>query len=47
MLFPLVTPEIVAGVSLLILFSQLLRFVPFGTVRSCSATSRSRSAMSS
>src|SRR5213076_2332745 len=32
MLFPLVTPEIVAGVSLLILFSQLLRFVPFGTV---------------
>ena len=32
MLFPLVTPEIVAGVSLLILFSQLLKFVPFGTV---------------
>src|ERR687885_456413 len=32
MLFPLVTPEIVAGVSLLILFSQLLTFVPFGTV---------------
>jgi spermidine/putrescine transport system permease protein len=32
MLFPLVTPEIVAGVSLLLLFSQLLRFVPFGTV---------------
>jgi spermidine/putrescine transport system permease protein len=32
MLFPLVTPEIVAGVSLLLLFSQLLTFVPFGTV---------------
>jgi spermidine/putrescine transport system permease protein len=31
MLFPLVTPEIVAGVSLLLLFSQLLKFVPFGT----------------
>ena len=32
MLFPLVTPEIVAGVSLLLLFSNLLTFVPFGTV---------------
>jgi spermidine/putrescine transport system permease protein len=32
MLFPLVTPEIVAGVSLLLLFSQLFTFVPFGTV---------------
>jgi spermidine/putrescine transport system permease protein len=32
MLFPLVTPEIVAGVSLLLLFSQLLTIVPFGTV---------------
>jgi spermidine/putrescine transport system permease protein len=32
MLFPLVTPEIVAGVSLLLLFSQLLTFVPFGTI---------------
>jgi spermidine/putrescine transport system permease protein len=32
MLFPLVTPEIVMGVSLLLLFSHLLTFVPFGTV---------------
>ena len=31
MLFPLVTPEIVMGVSLLLLFSHLLTFVPFGT----------------
>jgi spermidine/putrescine transport system permease protein len=31
MLFPLVTPEIVMGVSLLLLFSQLLTIVPFGT----------------
>jgi hypothetical protein len=31
MLFPLVTPEIVMGVSLLLLFSQLLTVVPFGT----------------
>ena len=31
MLFPLVTPEIVMGVSLLLLFSQLLTAVPFGT----------------
>src|SRR5262249_20996259 len=30
MLFPLVTPEIVMGVSLLLLFSHLLTFVPFG-----------------
>jgi spermidine/putrescine transport system permease protein len=32
MLFPLVTPEIVAGVSLLLLFTRLFTFVPFGTV---------------
>jgi spermidine/putrescine transport system permease protein len=32
MLFPLVTPEIVMGVSLLLLFTHLLTFVPFGTV---------------
>jgi len=31
MLFPLVTPEIVMGVSLLLLFSQLFTFVAFGT----------------
>jgi spermidine/putrescine transport system permease protein len=31
MLFPLVTPEIVMGVSLLLLFSKLLTIVPFGT----------------
>jgi spermidine/putrescine transport system permease protein len=31
MLFPLVTPEIVMGVSLLLLFTHLLTFVPFGT----------------
>ena len=32
MLFPLVTPEIVMGVSLLLLFSHLLTIVPFGTI---------------
>jgi spermidine/putrescine transport system permease protein len=32
MLFPLVTPEIVMGVSLLLLFTHILTFVPFGTV---------------
>jgi spermidine/putrescine transport system permease protein len=32
MLFPLVTPEIVMGVSLLLLFTHLLTFVAFGTV---------------
>jgi spermidine/putrescine transport system permease protein len=31
MLFPLVTPEIVMGVSLLLLFTQLLTIVPIGT----------------
>ena len=31
MLFPLVTPEIVMGVSLLLLFTHLLTIVPFGT----------------
>src|SRR5213075_1244099 len=31
MLFPLVTPEIVMGVSLLLLFTHLLTAVPFGT----------------
>ena len=31
MLFPLVTPEIVMGVSLLLLFTQLLTFVHTGT----------------
>jgi spermidine/putrescine transport system permease protein len=32
MLFPLITPEIVMGVSLLLLFTHLLTFVPFGTI---------------
>jgi spermidine/putrescine transport system permease protein len=31
MLFPLVTPEIVMGVSLLLVFSHVFTFVPFGT----------------
>jgi spermidine/putrescine transport system permease protein len=31
MLFPLVTPEIVMGVSLLLLFTHLITIVPFGT----------------
>jgi spermidine/putrescine transport system permease protein len=31
MLFPLITPEIVMGVSLFFVFSQLFSFVPFGT----------------
>ena len=31
MLFPLVTPEIVMGVSLLLVFTQLFTFVPIGT----------------
>jgi spermidine/putrescine transport system permease protein len=31
MLFPLVTPEIVMGVSLLLLFTHILTIVPFGT----------------
>jgi spermidine/putrescine transport system permease protein len=31
MLFPLVTPEIVMGVSLLLVFSHIFTFVPFGT----------------
>ncbi len=32
MLFPLITPEIVMGVSLLLLFTHMLTFVPFGTI---------------
>jgi spermidine/putrescine transport system permease protein len=31
MLFPLVTPEIVMGVSLLLVFTHVFRFIPFGT----------------
>jgi spermidine/putrescine transport system permease protein len=31
MLFPLVTPEIVMGVSLLLVFTHVFTFVPFGT----------------
>ena len=38
MLFPLVTPEIVMGVSLLLVFTQLYTFVTRTGRRSCSAT---------
>jgi spermidine/putrescine transport system permease protein len=31
MLFPLVTPEIVMGVSLLLIFTHVFTFIPFGT----------------
>ena len=43
MLFPLVTPEIVMGVALLLVFVNLYTGVPRASPPSCSATSPSRS----
>ena len=43
MLFPLVTPEIVMGVSLLLIFTQVFTFIGTGTTAQIRATSRSRS----
>ena len=43
MLFPLVTPEIVMGVALFLVFTQVYRVCRGGSPRNCSGTSRSAS----